>query len=172
MSSPLDHVEVLPFRRAAEFATDTATALGEGFEAIITPSGSTELPKEELAIGVVDFEAAEEELGMSSRKTLWYLVSRQRNELVHFTRFQAAEEQLGYPAQPTASATELAELWRPMETLLTQTDPAFRPSRTELGRKLREIRRRYLLRGGRLMTADEIDEEIAFRRGERDQEEG
>lgn len=47
------------------------------------------------------------------------------------------------------------------------TDPAFCPSRTELCRTLRQIRRRYLLQGGRLLTADEIDEDLTARRGER-----
>ena len=92
MSSILDDVQVLPFRGAARFATDAATELGECFEGVVTPSGSTEFPEEELAVGVVDFESAKEEFGMSSRKTLWYLVSCQRNELVHLARFEAGEE--------------------------------------------------------------------------------
>ncbi len=41
---------------------------------------------------------------------------------------------------------------------------------TELGRRLREIRARYIKRGGRLLTADEIDREVADRRGEQSRE--
>ena len=37
--------------------------------------------------------------------------------------------------------------------------------RTELGRKLIELRRAYIQSGGKLMTQDEINEEVRRRRG-------
>jgi hypothetical protein len=44
--------------------------------------------------------------------------------------------------------------------------------RTELGRRLREIRARYIANGGELLTADQLDAELANLRGERQPEEG
>jgi hypothetical protein len=157
--------------KAPWFATDAATELGESIGAFVTPPGSTQLPEEEIAVGILDFEPVEQYLASSSPKTLWLYIPRRRNELVHAARFEASEEQLGHSAQATASASSFSEFCQAIERLVSRTDPAFRPSRTELGRTLREIRRRYLLRGGRLMTADEIDEELAARRGVRKEEE-
>ena len=45
------------------------------------------------------------------------------------------------------------------------------PARTELGRRLRKIRERRIAAGGDLLTVEEIDRELAERRGERHPEE-
>jgi len=47
------------------------------------------------------------------------------------------------------------------------TDPAYEPSRTELGRKLRQLSRKFVERGGKLLTVDEINRKVAENRGER-----
>jgi|RhiMethySRZTD1v2_1073278.scaffolds.fasta_scaffold71328_5 hypothetical protein len=47
------------------------------------------------------------------------------------------------------------------------TDPAYEPSRTELGRKLRDLSRKHVEGGGKLLTVDEINREVAENRGER-----
>jgi len=44
---------------------------------------------------------------------------------------------------------------------------AISPATTELGRRLRAIRQRYIDNGGKLLSMDEIDRELADRRGER-----
>jgi len=46
-------------------------------------------------------------------------------------------------------------------------DPAYEPSRTDLGRKLRALSRKYVEGGGKLLTVDEINREVAESRGER-----
>lgn len=48
-----------------------------------------------------------------------------------------------------------------------ETDPAYEPSKTELGRKLRALRRKYVESGQKLLTVDEINAEVAQNRGER-----
>ncbi len=48
-----------------------------------------------------------------------------------------------------------------------EEDPAFEPSKTELGRKLRTLSRKYVEGGGKLYSLDEINTEIAEGRGER-----
>jgi hypothetical protein len=40
------------------------------------------------------------------------------------------------------------------------TDPAFKNSRTPLGQTLRALRAKYIRGGGRLFTAEEIEEEL------------
>ncbi len=47
------------------------------------------------------------------------------------------------------------------------SDPAYEPSRTELGRTLRSLSRRYVESGGKLYSIDEINREVAEGRGER-----
>jgi hypothetical protein len=47
------------------------------------------------------------------------------------------------------------------------TDPAYEPSRTELGRTLRALRRKYIEGGGKLYSTEEINREVAEGRGER-----
>lgn len=44
-------------------------------------------------------------------------------------------------------------------------DPAYAPARTELGRTLRALRRRYLEIGGQLASTDAINAEVAEGRG-------
>jgi len=44
------------------------------------------------------------------------------------------------------------------------TLPDYRP-RTELGEKLLALRRAYIAKGGRLLSADELEEELRSRRG-------
>jgi hypothetical protein len=46
-------------------------------------------------------------------------------------------------------------------------DPSYQPSRTALGRKLRELSRRYIEAGGKLLTIEEINLEVVENRGER-----
>ena len=48
-----------------------------------------------------------------------------------------------------------------------KSDPAYEPSRTELGRTLRSFRRKYVESGGRLYSLEEINREVAEGRGER-----
>lgn len=45
-------------------------------------------------------------------------------------------------------------------------DPAFESSKTELGRTLRALSRRYVETGGRLYSLDEINAEVAESRGQ------
>ncbi len=45
-------------------------------------------------------------------------------------------------------------------------DPAYEPSKTELGQHLRALRRKYVEGGGRLYSVDEINAEVAEGRGE------
>jgi hypothetical protein len=53
----------------------------------------------------------------------------------------------------------------------TVESPADPPqSRTELGRRLREIRQRIVASGEPLLSLEELDREIAARRGEREPE--
>ncbi len=52
--------------------------------------------------------------------------------------------------------------WR---QLLRRSDPAYEPSRTPLGAKLRRWRARFIESGGRLLTSEEIAQEVARRRG-------
>jgi len=50
----------------------------------------------------------------------------------------------------------------------TQTkegDPSCTQAISPLGRRLREIRRRFIEEGGKLLTSEELDSEIAERRG-------
>ena len=47
-----------------------------------------------------------------------------------------------------------------------RTDPAYDESKTELGRKLRALSRKYVESGEPLLSADEICAEVADRRGE------
>ncbi|MFQ3611054.1 MAG: hypothetical protein SNJ72_06095 [Fimbriimonadales bacterium] len=42
--------------------------------------------------------------------------------------------------------------------------PFYQP-RTELGRRLLELRRAYISKGGRLLSVDEVEEEVHSRRG-------
>ena len=51
---------------------------------------------------------------------------------------------------------------------VTVADPANAASRTELGKKLRAIRRRIVDSGERLLSPEEVDCEVAIRRGEHD----
>lgn len=44
-------------------------------------------------------------------------------------------------------------------------DPAYEPARTPLGAKLRRWRAQYIESGGRLLTWEEIEREVAERRG-------
>ena len=46
------------------------------------------------------------------------------------------------------------------------SDPAYEDSKTELGRKLRALSRKYVESGDPLLSADEICEEVQARRGE------
>ena len=46
-------------------------------------------------------------------------------------------------------------------------DPAYEPSKTELGRTLRALSRKYVEGGGQLYTVDEINAEVREGRGER-----
>ena len=48
-----------------------------------------------------------------------------------------------------------------------QVDPAYGPSRTELGRKLRKLSRKHVEGGGKLLTVDEINRHVAENRGPR-----
>lgn len=48
-----------------------------------------------------------------------------------------------------------------------EADPAYEPSRTELGRKLRALRKKYVESGEKLLTLEEINAEVAESRGER-----
>lgn len=170
MSTAFADDQVLTFRRPSRFATDAATEPAEEFD--VVASGSAEAAGRDLSMAEVDISPAQER-GVIWRKTLWCVLSHHRNESVHLTRFEAEEEQVGYPAQATATATEVAEAWRGVETEIPaahREDPAFESSRTELGRQLRELRRRYILGGGQLLGPEEIDREVAERRGEREQE--
>lgn len=45
-------------------------------------------------------------------------------------------------------------------------DPAYEPSKSELGERLRTLRRKYIEGGGRLCSVDEINVEVAEGRGE------
>ncbi|NJK28299.1 MAG: hypothetical protein HC925_07200 [Coleofasciculaceae cyanobacterium SM2_3_26] len=45
------------------------------------------------------------------------------------------------------------------------TDPAFQPARTPLGQKLRDIRAQIIASGAPLLTAEEVEREVAERRG-------
>ena len=47
------------------------------------------------------------------------------------------------------------------------TDPAYEPSKTELGRTLRALSRKYVEGGGQLYSVDEINAEVREGRGER-----
>jgi len=47
------------------------------------------------------------------------------------------------------------------------SDPAGEASRTALGRRLRALSRRYVERGGKLLTREEINSEVGQNRGER-----
>ncbi|HVR73520.1 MAG TPA: hypothetical protein VMT52_04285 [Planctomycetota bacterium] len=47
------------------------------------------------------------------------------------------------------------------------SDPAYEPSHTELGRTLRALSRKYVETGGKLYSVDEINREVAEGRGER-----
>jgi hypothetical protein len=49
-----------------------------------------------------------------------------------------------------------------------QTEEVKRPQITPLGLKLREIRAQYISGGGDLLTVEQLDREIAQRRGQRD----
>lgn len=46
-------------------------------------------------------------------------------------------------------------------------DPAYAPSKTPIGRKLRALRRKYVEGGGKLYSLAEINAEVAEGRGER-----
>ena len=47
------------------------------------------------------------------------------------------------------------------------SDPAYEPSRTELGRTLRALSRKYVESGEKLYSTEEINREVAKGRGER-----
>ncbi|MEO8498674.1 MAG: hypothetical protein ABI614_26735 [Planctomycetota bacterium] len=49
---------------------------------------------------------------------------------------------------------------------VTSTEAKTRPARTELGRKLRELRNQILASGQPLLDADGVDREVRDRRGE------
>jgi len=48
-----------------------------------------------------------------------------------------------------------------------EADPACEPSQTALGRKLRALSKKYIEGGGKLLTVEEINVEVAENRGER-----
>ena len=60
----------------------------------------------------------------------------------------------------------LAERNGPRSRDVDASDPACEPSRTELGRTLRALSRKYVESGGHLSTVDEINREVAEGRGE------
>jgi len=47
------------------------------------------------------------------------------------------------------------------------SDPAYEASRTELGRRLRALSRKYVENGGKLYSVEEINAEVREGRGER-----
>ena len=162
------------FRQAARCATDSATELGEECEAAVSPSGSRVGVECQWSIAEINIGVPEEP-GVACRETYWLLIAHRQNETVPVTCFETDETEFNYPAQQTASATTLPEFRRTIEPRVLdewhRDDPAFKPSRTALGTRLRELRRHYLVGGGRLLSPREIDQEIADRRGEREREE-
>jgi hypothetical protein len=116
------------------------------------------------------------------QKCLWSVTREFRNLLVHYVTLEAAEEQVGLPGDATASDTPWPGLWgktihvlappRPANGSSTPTVSSMpRPqARTALGRRLREIRERIVASGRPLLSLEELDREIAARRGERQPE--
>jgi hypothetical protein len=66
-------------------------------------------------------------------------------------------------AQPAhAQADEIAQGYEGQNTKISPS-----PDESALGKVLRRIRERYIAEGGRLLSMEEIDREVAQRRGER-----
>ena len=178
MSTVLETPNAESVRQTPRYANNAATELGGGEGYLVGSGGSEEFADEEITYGSITLQPPRP-TSTTWWTTLWYTFRHARNEWVHLANLEATEDQIGFPAQATASATEWAQLWKHIETFIehvplevrTGLDPALGPSKTELGRKLREIRARYLARGGELLTAEEIDREVAERRGEQYPEE-
>lgn len=81
-------------------------------------------------------------------------------------------EQLGYQSAEEVIADLLAdrrvELDSANPPVAEETNGNIDQSESELGQTLRAIRERFLHSGGSVLNVDEIDQELADRRGERD----
>lgn len=77
------------------------------------------------------------------------------------TAFIAQTSTQGFVTPPNFEAE--AE-WRTFQ-VPKPTDPAYEPARTPLGAKLRRWRAQYIEAGGRLLTWEEVEREVAERRG-------
>ncbi len=74
----------------------------------------------------------------------------------------------GAVANPTSPAVaNLGPLWPGVVNHPPETEANWVPQ-TELGRKLKAIRERFLAAGGQVLTAEEIEAEVLRRRGQRD----
>ncbi|MGI6415118.1 MAG: hypothetical protein ACOX1P_05560 [Thermoguttaceae bacterium] len=118
------------------------------------------------------------------QKMIWCIAVRAQNELVHLPDFEIADAAIASLEESTATETASAEFAKQtrifFETLSIKCEAFPGPdlarapepvqARTPLGRRLREIRQRIEASGAPLLDWNDIERELAERRGKRNSE--
>lgn len=159
-------------RLARWLPTDITTSGIEDAQVLMAPR-TVDLPESGTAVALLTICIRKPE-DEHWYQCLWSIAREPTNERVH-NRDVEAPDQIDWPCIGTTSENSLLPS-RQLRTMLLLPDMPVdatptsrhlsRSPRTELGRRLREIRERIVASGTHLLSIDEVDRELAARRGE------